>query len=114
MLQVVSEVLCEFGLQSIAAPFRQKPNPWFAAVGYVFFGAIAGMLSLWLFPKLFFSSHFGRISGLIFTPILAGGAMSAMGAWRRHRDQELISLDRFTYGYLFAIVMALFRFQFGQ
>ena len=114
VLQVFLEVLFEIGLHSIAAPFKQKPNPWLAALGYGFFGAIAGALSLWLFPKLFFISRLGSITGLVLIPVLAGSAMAAIGTWRRHRGQALIRLDRFTYGYLFALGMALVRLQFGQ
>jgi hypothetical protein len=47
-------------------------------------------------------------------PGRAGLAMMARGAWRRRRDQELIRLDKFAYGYLFALAMALVRFNFGS
>jgi len=114
LLQVVLEILFELGLQSIAAPFRRKPNPLFAAIGYALFGAMAGALSLVVFPTLFIVSHSGRLASLAFTPVFAGGAMVAIGAWRRSRDQELIRLDRFAYGYLFALTMALVRFNFGH
>ena len=40
--------------------------------------------------------------------------MAGIGAWRRRRDQELIRLDRFAYGYLFALAMAAIRFAFGS
>jgi hypothetical protein len=51
---------------------------------------------------------------LVLVPIAAGAAMSLMGAWRRRRDQTLIRLDRFAYGYVFAIAMAAIRFTWGQ
>ena len=113
LLQLVTEVLFEVGLHSLAAPFKRKPNPFLASVGYVLFGAAAGGLSLWAFPSLFISSHAGRIANAVITPFIAGGCMAAIGAWRRRRDQELIFLDRFAYGYLFALVMALVRLRFG-
>ena len=114
LLQIVLEILFELGLQSIAAPFRRKPNPWLAAVGYALFGAIAGALSLWAFPALFITSHSGRLASSAITPVLAGSAMVVIGAWRRSRDQELIRLDRFAYGYIFALAMALMRLYFGH
>ena len=85
----------------------------FATIGYVLFGAVAGGLSLWAFPTLFINSHAGRIANVVVTPLISGGCMAAIGAWRRRRDQELIFLDRFAYGYLFALVMALVRLRFG-
>ncbi len=114
LLQIVLEILFELGLQSIAAPFRRKPNPLLAAIGYALFGVIAGALSLAVFPTLFIVSHSGRLASLALTPFLAGSAMVAIGAWRRSRNQELIRLDRFAYGYLFAAAMALMRFNFGH
>ena|ERR1700712_472069 len=113
LLQVFAEILFEVGLRSLAAPFKRAPNPYLATIGYVLFGAVAGGLSLGVFPSLFISSHAGRIANAIVTPFIAGGCMAAVGAWRRRRDQELVLLDRFAYGYLFALVMALVRLRFG-
>jgi hypothetical protein len=113
LLQVFAEVLFEIGLHSLAAPFAKRPNPYLASVGYVLFGALAGALSLWLFPSLFIASHVARIANVVATPVIAGVAMTAIGAWRGRRGQEAVLLDRFAYGYLFALVMALVRLRFG-
>jgi hypothetical protein len=112
VLQAVFEILAEFGLRSVREPFRRpKPlHPVLAATGYAIFGAIAGGLSLWLFPTLFIDAEWLRIVNLVVTPVAAGGVMALVGAWRRRRDQELIRLDRFSYGFLFALAMALVRF----
>ncbi len=113
LLQVFAEVLFEIGLHSLVAPFKKRPDPYLATIGYVLFGAIAGGFSLWAFPSLFISTHAGRIANAIVTPFIAGCCMAAIGAWRLRRDQELVHLDRFAYGYLFALVMALVRLRFG-
>ena len=113
LLQIVAEVPFEVGLRSLAAAFKKKPNPYLASIGHLLFGAAAGGLSLWAFPSLFIGSHAGRIANAIVTPIIAGTSMMAIGAWRRRRDQELILLDRFAYGYLFALAMTLVRLRFG-
>jgi hypothetical protein len=39
--------------------------------------------------------------------------MAVMGAWRVCRGGERILLDRFAYGYLFAIAMGGVRFVYG-
>ena len=113
LLQLFAEVLFELGLRSLAAPFEKRPSVYLATIGYVLFGAAAGALSLWVFPSLFIGNHAARIANAVITPFIAGGCMAAIGAWRRKRDQELILLDRFAYGYLFALVMALVRLRFG-
>jgi hypothetical protein len=114
LLQLVIELLFEFGLRSIREPFRHEPRPWLAALGYAMLGAIAGAISLALKPSLMIDSEFGRLVNLGLTPVLMGCVMAAVGALRRSRDQELIRIDRFAYGYLFALAMAFVRFWFGQ
>jgi hypothetical protein len=113
VIQVTGEALLELGFHSVAEPFRKPPNPWFAAMGYMVFGAVFGGLSL-----LVFSSHFvaqpWRILNLIITPIAVGGMMSLMGSWRARRGDDLIRIDRFAYGYLFALSFALIRFFFAS
>jgi hypothetical protein len=113
VIQVVFESFAEVGLRHARKPSRKPPNPWLAAIGYVLLGAIAGFLSLLIFPTLFMPSHGARLANLLIAPVLAGGVMAALGAWRRRHDQELIRLDRFAYGYLFALAMAVVRFAFG-
>nr|WP_205905212.1 hypothetical protein [Collimonas pratensis] len=113
-MQVVFEILIEFGLHAFVEPFRRPPNPWFAGTGYAIFGVIAGGLSLWAFPALFIQAKSMQLVNLALTPVLAGIAMTAIGAWRLRRNQSLIRLDRFAYGYLFALSMALVRFALAR
>ena len=112
VLQVILEALAELGLHSVRETFRRpKPShPALAAVGYAILGAAAGAISLWLFPQLFIDTPRLRILNLLVTPVAAGAVMASIGAWRRKRDKELIRLDRFAYGFLFALAMALVRF----
>lgn len=115
ILGFVFEALSEVGLHAFRKRSeRPAPRPWVAIAGYVLLGAACGALSLWLFPGFFVKSHAGRIVSLVATPILAGLAMSMLGAWRRARGEELLRLDRFAYGYAFALAMAAVRFAFGE
>jgi sterol desaturase/sphingolipid hydroxylase (fatty acid hydroxylase superfamily) len=116
LLQAFFELIAELIGRSVKEPFRRpKPvNPWFAAFGYIIFGVAAGGLSLWLVPALFISSQWLRIANLILTPVVAGLLMDRLGAWREKKDQETIRLDTFSYGFLFALSMALVRFTWGH
>jgi hypothetical protein len=114
VLQVVFEALAELGIRGLRAPFRKPPNAWLAAFGYVLLGVLAGALSLLVIPGLLIASPGARVANLVLTPIAAGFAMVALGAWRRHRHQRRIRLDRFAYGYLFALAMAFTRFLIGS
>lgn len=113
LLQVVVEALIEVGLHSLVEPFRRQPSPWLAAVGYAIFGASLGGLSLLLFPHNLVPGAW-RIANLVATPMAVGGFMAGIGAWRARRGESLLRIDRFAYGYLFAICFALIRFQFAE
>lgn len=116
LLQVFGELIAELIGRSVREPFRRpKPiQPWLAAIGYGIFGAIAGTISLWVLPSLFISAEWLRIVNLIATPLVAGLVMERLGAWREMKDQETIRLDTFSYGFVFALSMALVRFSWGH
>lgn len=114
LLQVLGEVLLELGLHSVAEPFRRKPNPWLATIGYAIFGGIAGGLSLLLLPKHLMPAGPLRIVNLLLTPVVAGLCMALMGRWRAKRGDDLMRIDKFAYGYLFALTVALIRFYFAE
>ena len=116
LLQLVFEVFGGLALRSLGEPFRRREpiNPVFAAVGYTLFGAMAGGISLWIAPSLFIETEWLRVLNLIATPMAAGVLMAALGAWRRRRGEGFIRLDRFGYGFLFALAMAGVRFVWGR
>ncbi len=112
LLQAVGEALFELGFHSLAEPFRRPPNPWLAALGYILFGAILGGLSLLVVPDHLVPEAW-RIANLVLTPLAVGAMMVSMGAWRARRGQSALRIDRFAYGYLFALSLALIRFLFA-
>jgi hypothetical protein len=114
VLQVLGQLFIEVGLHSLAEPFRKEPNPWLAAVGYVVFGAVAGGLSLLVFPDYLVASKGLRVANAALSPIAAGLSMAAMGKWRAKRGQDVLRIDKFSYGYLFALSLGLVRFWFAS
>jgi hypothetical protein len=114
LLQALGEALMELGFHSLAKPFRKPPNPWLAALGYAIFGALAGGLSLLVLPAHLTPAGIPRLANLLLTPLAVGLCMGAMGAWRAKRGDSVLRIDRFSYGYLFALTMALVRFQFAH
>jgi hypothetical protein len=116
LLQLALEVLAEAGVRVFRAPFKdRKPvSAWLAVLGYIALGAAAGGVSLWLFPNLFIQSQAGRIASLLLMPVASGAAMAALGAWRQRRAQGLVGLDRFAYGFLFALTMSGLRFVYAR
>lgn len=116
LLQVLFEALAELGLRTLSEPFkpRREASPVVAALGYAIYGAAIGGVSLWFFPAPYLEAPWARIANMAVSPLAAGAVMSMMGAWRRGRGEALIRLDRFSYGVLFALSMALVRFFFAQ
>jgi hypothetical protein len=114
LLQILGELLLEIGLHSVAEPFRKKPSPWLAAIGYAFFGAVIGALSLLVFPNYLMTTKNLRVANAALSPIVAGLSMAAMGKWRAKRGQAVLRIDKFSYGYLFALAFGLVRFWFAS
>ena len=109
LLQAAVELLVELGLHALAEPFHRRPNPWLAALAYAIFGALLGGLSLLVFPANFTHGAW-RLVNLAVTPVAAGLLMCLAGRWRARRGDDLLRIDRFAYGYLFALSLALVRF----
>ncbi len=108
--EVFIQVLFELGFHSLIEPLKKRPNALLAGIGYSIFGAIAGGISLFFFKQLFVIDPNLRIVNLFVTPIFAGLAMSLLGRLREKNGREVIRLDKFTYGFVFAFAMALTRF----
>ena len=115
ILQLILEILMEMGLRGLLAPFNwPKSKPVGAFFGYILLGAAAAALSLWIHPALLIASRVGRIANLIVTPIVAGLVMWALGVWREKRGETVLRIDRFSYGFGFALAMGLVRFFFAR
>ena len=110
LLQIVFEALAEAGLHIVKRPDRAPAHPALLVVGYALLGLIAGALSLLVLPESLMHTRNGRIACLLLAPVASGLAMGLLGAWRQRRGQGVVGLDRFAYGYLFALGMALVRF----
>ncbi len=112
-LQIALEALFEMGVHAFADPNRRPPNPLLAGIGYAIFGAVLGGLSLLALPTHLVVGGW-RTFNLIASPIGAGFFMCLVGKWRAKRGEALMRIDRFSYGYLFALSFALIRFYFAK
>jgi hypothetical protein len=111
LLQVVAEALAQAGVHVVRHPDRppKEHSPWLIALGYAVFGVVAGAVSLWLFPDYLIRTTAGRVAYLALGPVAAGAAVAAIGLWRSKRGEPRYGIDRFAYGYVFALSFALLR-----
>jgi hypothetical protein len=110
LLQIFFELLVELGLHSLADPVKKPRHPALSTIGFILWGAIAGGISLWMFPTSAIKNPDFRMLNLLVTPILIGGVMMMIGKFRNKKGQDLVSLDRFVYAFIFAFSMSLVRF----
>ena len=83
-------------------------------LGYLVFGVVAGGISLWVFPSYLMANPQWRVFNAACTPVAAGLCVAALGAWRERRGQTVLRIDKFAYGYLFALAFGLVRFWFAH
>ena len=113
LLQFFVEALLELGMHSLAEPIRRPPNAWLAAFGYAIVGGILGAVSLYVLPENLVPAPW-RIVNLVVTPLAVGFLMAAIGVLRGRRGEPVLRIDRFSYGFLFALSLALVRFAFAK
>lgn len=111
-IQFVLEVLVEMGAHGLRRD-RSPLHPAISTAIYILLGGILGWISCLFFPQHLISHPYASIANLILTPIAVGLALGAIGAWRAKRGTELVRLDKFAYGYAFALAFALARFLLG-
>ena len=75
-------------------------------------GAIAGGLSIWLVPMHLFKSPVIQTLNLAITPIALGFIFEWFGRWKTDHDKPRYAVDRFSYGFTFALTMGLVRYFF--
>jgi hypothetical protein len=114
-LQLFFEALAQAGVHAVRHPDREprELNRWLVGLGYALLGGLGGALSVWLLPHYLLRAHVARLAYLLIAPIAAGCAMAAVGHWRSRRGLALAGIDRFAFGYVFALVFAIVRFLFA-
>ena len=114
VLEIAGSLLVELGVRSLSEVTinQDDRNPIFAGIGYGLLGAVAGGLSLLIFPEAFARSEKFHGISLFISPVLAGVAMAGFGWLLERSGKRRLRIDSFVYGFVFAFPMALVRFYF--
>ena len=119
ILEILGEIILQIAFQALAGAglhlFERTPpavpqSPWLLAFGYVCLGLAVGSVSLLFFPHPLLHSKTLLVANLILTPVLSGAAMALIGMLRTRLGKPVITIDRFSYGFVFALAMAAVRF----
>ena len=112
VLEIACEALASLLTRAIGSFFKAVSalNPIAMAFGLGMLGALAGFLSVAIYPHPFV--HPSRFHGIsvILSPLITGIVMSQFGRLRRARARRVMPLESFGYGFAFAFAMALVRF----
>ena len=114
VIQIVGELLVDFGLRSLVDGHTARRHPVLGFLGSVVLGVLAGVISLLLFQHQILHGPALRVATLVLVPPLVGWAMSAFGKWQEKRGGERAGLERFLNGFGFAFAMSLIRFAFAK
>lgn len=113
VIQFVVELLVEMGAHGLRRD-RSPLHPALSVLIYIVLGGLLGWVSYLIFPQNLISHPDVQIVNLVLTPIAVGLALGAIGAWRAKRGTALVRLDKFAYGYAFALAFAVARFALGS
>lgn len=113
-LEVAATALFDLAVRAIDKVFDtlRSANPVVASIAYTIYGALAGGLSVFVFPHpLVHPSRFHGIN-LLVSPVVTGFVMSLFGSLLRRQGAKVTGIESFGYGFAFAFGMALIRFLF--
>jgi hypothetical protein len=126
-MEIIFEIVLEFLgpmiLELFGSIFKRSSNdeprnekavhPAIKFFAYGMYGAICGFISLAIFAHHMIDSPILRIANLIASPLFAGFVMMQLGAWLTAHGKKRSPINRFAYGFCFALGFSLVRFLFA-
>jgi hypothetical protein len=118
LLEIFGEFLLELFVSFISRFLREVfdteeyGNPVLASLGFGIFGAVAGAISLLLWPHPLVRSPALHGISLLISPTATGGLMALVGFTLRHKGKEPTRIESFTCGFAFAFGLSLIRLIF--
>jgi hypothetical protein len=120
LFELIGQVLFELLGELLAAGFKRLFGSRFefksnfpvyiliAILGFTF-----GFISLHIYAQVI-KIRIWRIANLVLTPIFMGFILHYIGQFKKARGKNLLVLDRFLGGYLFALAFAIARFSLAK
>ncbi len=112
ILQVIGEMLIEFGLGSMVSSFKRQEevSKPVALIGCFLVGVIGGFVMAKIFNTRMIPVKGIEGLSLILSPVIVGYVMMKWGTYRKAKQKYTSTLSTFWGGSLFAFGSALIRF----
>lgn len=95
-------------------PEKSQVSPISAAVIYAVVGYFGGLSSLLIFPNHLITNPNIRSTSILILPVLLGLLMSQIGRLLKKRCKDVVRLESFPYGFLFAFTFGFARVLFAK
>ena len=116
VLELVLESLVELGFHGTAERISSKAKSrLFVGGAYAVFGGVLGFASLFIFPKISFTSSVIPVLYFLVSPILAGFSLTSVSYLINQgiRPVKWVEWDKFFFGVFIAVAYALASVLFG-
>ena len=112
LIQLVWEALLEFFFRTVPSAERPRPqlHPALALLVYAVAGVLIGWLTVAIYPHRLLAHPRLPGASLVISPLLAGGVMAYLGRHHPSSHERTFRLDRFSYGFVFALGISGARF----
>lgn len=119
LIYAVVDTLIQLGVvaafRGVIEPFLtdRTENLFIAVCRYAAVGLIAGLVSVLVVPNLLLERPAAQYANLIVAPLALGLMFEWLGRWLEAKNKRRMSLDRFSCGFVFALMLGLGRFLFA-
>jgi hypothetical protein len=114
LITIIIEIIGDAFFWFIPEKSSSKFYKFFIGWLFAFVGLILGGVSTIAIPNLLIHSEILQILNIVLTPILVGILLSHWGKSRAMKEKRIGKIDKFYYGYTFALMITLSRFIFTR
>lgn len=116
LIQLFAEFLFENLFRKLSHLFNWWPagSVLLSFFNYMVLGALAGGISLLVFPKHFIQDATLKLDYLLVAPLTMGVIMSWNSYFLQRKGVKMVKMDSFSYGTVFALFMSFTRFVYAK
>ncbi len=121
LFQLFGELILQLFVELFFRPFlpeaptyKDDASPLSNTIAFGIMGAVCGGVSLLLFRHLLIRNRMLQLANLFGTPLILGALVSYLGRRRANKGLEPFPIDKFLYGFIFALAFGVIRYIGGR